>query len=154
MPMYNSANEPLFDRYGDDHPALRFIYLLYKFRSDCAGCELAWPGQENNAVDREWYSRSMNRVYQLSGVIYGHFCFDPVLTYWLDHPDEVTDQERTELKRIAEARELFEECEAVDTLDGDGRVGEIIRRGREVLDAWERSIGLRLTEINATGKMA
>ncbi len=142
-------NKPLFDRYGEDHPAVRFLLLLFAFRCECVGCEIAWRGREDEAVECAWYSPSMRRMYRLSDVLYGHITCNPVLTNWLDQPSRVTARERSELRRIKEARQLLDECEAANRADGDARVDEVVRRAREVLGAWERSIELRLAELDA-----
>ena len=80
-----------------------------------------------------------------SGLIYMHICFDLILTEWLTHPPEITDDERNLLDNgLPRLRATLAECRAASERDVNTRVHGLRPLPEAFHDAWKASILARL----------
>ena len=137
-------NDPIA-AFADEHPAKRLLLAHAYCQRECAGREIPWPGREVDAFDQQWQSPVEKGRRTFSGLIYGFVCFQLILTEWLTHPLEMTNNEHALLAtHLPRARARTAECRAAAARDANTRVIDLLPLLEAFLDAWQASILARL----------
>lgn len=142
-------NWPLFDSLPIDHPAIQTLIRHAECRRDCVARELG-----NNQLDQRWFSPSLQREYLFSNLAYQHLSFSLILSGWIHHLPQLSDDERGVLEGIAPLRQLLDECETAARVACNSRMLLLLEQVREFLDCWERSVWLRIKENGLTTSFA
>jgi hypothetical protein len=139
----HKANKPILE-WDDKHPAKVHLLAQRDFRRAFVGFELSFVPGDPSSPDVAWESAVRPSVrWTLSGLLYAYLSYTTILNDWLADPTGaggMTEAEQTELRRIAECRELLTECERHARGPAREESLEIITATRQMLDIWERSV--------------
>jgi hypothetical protein len=145
----NKRNRPIL-KLPESHPAHRLLRAFVECWDECAGCEIALPGENDRAIDQQWHSQLSQRVRTFSGFVYEFLCFDLVLVEWLEHPPFVTPEEQSSLQQLDLMEGLLDECKAAAVADGNSRIAPLIDRVSALIAVWRDSIQSRIAHLPTT----